>query len=38
MNYKVSFQELAKIQKEILSKQQPTILEKASRDSQEIEL
>ena len=29
MNYKVSFQELAKIQKEILLKQQPTTLEKA---------
>jgi len=30
MNYKVSFQELAKIQKEVLLKQQPTTLEKAS--------
>ena len=31
MNYKVSFQELAEIQKEILSKQQPTTLDKARK-------
>ena len=31
MNYKVSFQELAKIQEEILSKQPPTTLEKARK-------
>jgi len=31
MNYKVSFQELAKIQQEILLKQQPTTLEKARK-------
>ena len=29
MNYKVSFQQLAEIQKQILSQQQPTTLEKA---------
>ena len=31
MNYKVSFQELAIIQQRILSKQQPTTLEKAKK-------
>jgi hypothetical protein len=31
MNYKVSFQELAIIQQRILSKQQPTKLEKAKK-------
>ncbi len=31
MNYKVSFQELAIIQKEILLKQRPTTLEKAKK-------
>ncbi len=31
MNYNVSFQQLAKIQKEILSNQQPTSLEKAKK-------
>jgi len=31
MNYKVSFQELAIIQQRILSKQQPTSLEKAKK-------
>jgi len=31
MNYKVSFQELAEIQKQILLKQQPTTLEKARK-------
>ncbi len=31
MNYKVSFQELAAIQQKILSRQQPTTLEKAKK-------
>jgi len=31
MNYKISFQELAIIQQRILSKQQPTTLEKAKK-------
>ena len=31
MNYKLSFQELAIIQQRILSKQQPTTLEKAKK-------
>ena len=31
MNYKMSFQELAIIQQKILSKQQPTTLEKARK-------
>jgi len=31
MNYKISFQELASMQKKILSKQQPTTLDKARK-------
>ena len=34
MNYNISFQELAKTQKEILSRQEPTTLEKAKKQVQ----
>jgi hypothetical protein len=37
MSYNVSFQELAKIQKEILSKQEPTTLEKAKKQVQSLQ-
>ena len=36
MNYKISFQELAKIQKEILLKQQPTSLDKARKQTETL--
>lgn len=36
MNYNVSFQELAKIQHEILLKQQPTTLEKAKQQVEDL--
>lgn len=36
MNYNVSFQELAKIQQEIFSKQQPTTLEKARQQAERL--
>ena len=36
MNYKVSFEELAIIQQKILSKQQPTTLEKAKKQVEQL--
>lgn len=36
MNYNVSFLELAKIQKEVLLKQQPTTLEKARKQVENL--
>ncbi len=37
MTYSISFQELAKIQQEILSKQEPTTLEKAKKQVQSLQ-
>ncbi|MBI1769220.1 MAG: hypothetical protein HY015_05220 [Bacteroidetes bacterium] len=38
MNYKLSFQELAEIQKQILLKQQPTTLDKARKQVETLKL
>lgn len=37
MSYNLSFQELAKIQKEILSRQEPTTLEKAKKQVKSLQ-